>query len=334
MSQQEPVDQVIGIVGNDIVKASNIEQQYLQFKAQRIESQYGDLKCEILEDLLIQKLFIHQARVDSIEVSEAEVEMQLDRRVDIFASQIGSKEELEAYFNKTILEIKDDFRDAIRDQLLTEKMQQEVLGEINITPTEVKQFYKNTSKDSLPLIEGQFEYRQIAVYPPHSENETYRVREQLLNLRERIINGENFATLAVLYSEGPSASQGGELGYMTRGQLDPAYASAAFTLQKGGVSRIVESDFGYHLIQLIDKKDNAINTRHIILKPKISEDAALKATERLDSIRNLLLVDSIAFKTAAILYSEDKKSKISGGLAINANFNSDLAGTSRFLYRI
>lgn len=332
MAQEEAVvvDKVVAVVGNNIVKLSDIENQYLQAKTQGLLSSQGDLKCDVFEELLTQKLFLNQSRIDSVEVSEGEVEMQLARRMDFFINQIGSQERLEEYFNKSMLEIKNDFRDPIREQLLTEKMQREVIGEINVTPSEVKRFYKSLPEDSIPHIDSEIQYRQVVLYPPKNEEAVLDVKERLLELRQRILNGESFATMAVLYSEGPSATQGGELGYMSRGSLDPAYAKAAFSLQKGGISKIVESEFGFHIIQLIDRRDDKVNTRHIIMKPKITTEDIEKAMSKLDSISKLIQNDSISFKMAARYFSQDEDTYLNGGIVINQNQQSMNFGSSSF----
>ena len=316
-AQEETIiDQVVAIIGNNEILLSDIENQYLQYLAQRYNSQ-GDLKCEILEDLLIQKLLLNQAQIDSIEVSELQVEMQLNDRLNYYISQIGSEKELEEYFNKSIVEIKDDLRDDLRDQLVTQQMRGEILGDIKITPSEVKKFYKELPKDSIPLVEGQIEYYQIVKYPPYSEEAILEVREKLLNLRERILNGEKFSKLAALYSEGPSASTGGDIGFSSKGELDPEYAKVAFSLQEGAVSKIVESSFGYHIIQLVERKGDRVRTRHIVMKPKISAEQAERAKLQLDSLVTFIREDSIDFITAAHKFSDDKDTRMNGGQVVN-----------------
>ena len=316
-SQDEMVvDQVIAVVGNNEILLSDIENQYLQMLAQRMTYD-GDIKCQILEEALIQKLLLNQAQIDSIEVSEIQVEMQLNERLNYFISQIGSEEDLEEYFSKSIVEIKDDLRDDLRDELVTHQMRSEILGDIKITPSEVKSFYRGIPKDSLPLIEGQIEYYQIVKYPPYSEDAILEVRENLLKLRERILNGEKFSKLAALYSEDGSARTGGEIGYMTRGGLDPEYAKVAFSLQEGAVSKIVESAFGFHIIQLIDKRGDQVNTRHILMKPKVDIEQGEIARLKLDSILTYIESDSITFERAAQMLSEDKATRVNGGQVVN-----------------
>ncbi|UCH13994.1 MAG: peptidylprolyl isomerase, partial [Bacteroidales bacterium] len=268
-SQDKIVDQIVAVVGDKKVLLSDIENQYQQLTAQGVKAT-SDLRCKIFEELLSQKLLLNQAEVDSIEVTEVEVELQLDQRLKFFINQVGSEENLVQYFNKSILEIKEDMRDAIRDQMLIESMRAEIVGSISVTPSEVKSYYKSLPEDSIPYVNSEVEIDQIVRYPSTSEEAIYEVRQKLLDIRQRIINGERFTTLAVLYSEGPSAPKGGDIGWSNKADLDPEYAKAAFSLKKGAVSKIVKSSFGYHIIELIDRTENRVHTRHILMKPKIS----------------------------------------------------------------
>ena len=316
------IDRVVAVVGDYTILQSDIEQQYLQYRAQG--QTVPDMKCLIFKEFLEEKLLLNQAKIDSIQISESSVEMQLDQRLKYFISQIGSQEELEAYFNKTILQIKDDFRDMIRDQMLTQEMQKGITGSVKITPSEVKAFFNSIPKDSIPNIDAQVEMEQIVVYPKLGDDAVFEVREKLLELRKRVMEGESFETLAILYSSDGSASNGGEIGYMSKGELDAEYAKVAFSLKKGQVSKIVESQFGYHLIQLIDRKDDRVNTRHILMNPRITPDSRKKATERLDSVLVLIRSDSMNFGTAARYFSEDKNTSLNKGLLVNPYDNSSL----------
>jgi len=314
------IDRVVAVVGDFTVMQSDIEQQYLQYKAQGHSD--PDMKCLILKDFLEQKLMLDQAKIDSVEVSESSVEMELDQRMQYFINQIGSREELEAYFNKTTLQIKEDFRQMIKDQKLTQTVQSTITTGVKITPSEVKAFYNSIPKDSIMNIDAQVELEQIVAYPKLSEDAVFEVREKLLDLRKRIMEGESFETLAILYSADGSASNGGEIGYMPKGELDAEYAKAAFSLKKDQVSKIVESQFGFHLIQLIDRKDDRVNTRHILMHPRINPDARKAAIEKLDSVLVLVRTDSMDFGTAARYFSEDKKTNMSKGLLVNSYDNS------------
>ncbi len=322
-SQPRILDRIVAIVGEEKILQSDVENLYLQYRAEGVRYS-GDLKCMILEDHLTQCLLLNQAKIDSIEIPESQVELQLDARLEYFINQIGSQERLEQYFNKTVLEIKEDFRGLIRDQLITQEMQRNITGEVTITPSEIRQFYNNLPEDSIPYIDSKIEINQICLYPPVDEEAILEVRQRLLELRKRINEGENFATLAVLYSQGPSAPRGGEIGFMGRGELDPEYAKAAFSLKKGQVSNIVESKFGYHIIQLIERRDERVNTRHILMKPKISTDAVSKTISKLDSLANLIRQDSISFELAAMYFSQDKQTNVNGGLVVNPLDNSTM----------
>jgi len=321
--QPKILDRVVAIVGDYKVLQSDIESMYLQYQAENIATE-GDMKCIILEDFLAQNLLLNQAKIDSIQVSDSQVDMQLDARLDYFINQVGSQERLEQYFKKTILEIKEDFRDLIRDQLITQEMRNKITADVTVTPSEVRQFFNKLPEDSIPFIDAKIEINQIVLYPPYSEEATLDVRQRLLDLRKRITAGENFATLAVLYSEHPSAPKGGEMGFMGRAEMDPDYAKAAFSLKKGQVSNIVQTAMGFHIIQLIDRRDERINTRHIMLKPKIDQSGIQKTINKLDSIANIVRNDSMTFEMAARYFSQDVKTNVNGGLMVNPVDNSTM----------
>ena len=317
-SQTQVIDQVLAVVGNNIILKSDVENQYLQMIAQGVDS-YGDMKCEIFEDLLFQKLLLNQAILDSIEVTESEVEQRLDARLSMIINQAGSQEALEEYFNKPMTDIKADLRKLLREQLLTQKMQSKITEDIKITPSEVRKYFKSMDKDSLPLINSQLEIAQIVLEPQISDSQVKEIKDKLNNYLERVKNGDNFSTLAILYSQDPgSAKNGGELGYITRGDLVPEFAAVAFNLKEPGeVSGIVETDFGYHIIQLIDRKGERINVRHILLTPQISITEKRNVMNRLDSIANLIRKDSLTFEQAALKFSQDEDTRKSGGVLIN-----------------
>ncbi|WP_372750927.1 peptidylprolyl isomerase [Labilibaculum sp.] len=325
-AQDNVIDKVIAVVGNQMVLKSDVENRFLSLQAQGYTSGSVDLKTEIFEDLLIQQLMIAQAQVDSIEVTDQEVEDQLERKMEMYIQRIGSKEKLEQYFNKSIIDMKNDLRDDTRDESIKEKMQAEITKNIHITPAEVREFYKSIPKDSLPTIPGDLQIQQIVKYPKVSDNEKDRVREKLRGYRERVLNGDSFATLAVLYSEDPgSAQKGGELGYMPRSGLVPEFANVAFNLKTDKVSKIVETEYGFHIIQLIDRKGERINVRHILIKPKIEEEKRMAATNRLDSIADLIREKKMEFAEAAFYFSDDEDTRNNGGLIVNP-----YTGTSKF----
>lgn len=314
--QQITVDKIVGVVGNSAISYSEVEMQYQQYLMQ-MPTVSKNLKCEIFEDLLVQKLMVTQAQVDSLEVTPGEVEMQLNAKIDYYISQVGSEEELIKSLGKSIIEIKRDMYQSEEESILMQRMRSEIIKDVSVTPSEVKDFYKRIPKDSLPKIEAAFEVNQICIYPELSEDAVLEVRKKLLDIREKIINGSSFTTQAVLYSQGPSAPQGGDIGWNAKSELDPAYAKAAFALQEGQVSKIVESSFGYHLVQLIERNGDRIHTRHILIKPETTLEAKTKAQSRLDSIVGLVRSDSMTFEEAAMRFSMDINTVFNGGLMVN-----------------
>lgn len=315
-AQKNVVDKIVAIVGEEIILKSDIENAYLQEQGQGLISSSSDYKTELLEKQLIQKLLLAQAQIDSISVTEEQVENAIANRIEYFISNIGSQERLEAYFSKSMEEIRDDMRGPLRELLITEQMQQKIVEKIRITPSEVRNYFKRLPKDSLPEMPDRYDLQQIVLRPRISDAEKERIRERLREYREQILNGEKtFNTLAVLYSEDPgSATRGGELGYIPRNQLDPAFAEAAFSLKPGKISKIVESEFGFHIIQLIDRQGEKINVRHILLQPKIAEEEKEEALHRLDTIRQYINENKMTFEEAAMYFSSDKQTRNNGGL--------------------
>ncbi len=322
--QKEEIDGVAAIVGRNIILISDIENQYMNYKLQGgIYGTETQMKCRILEDMLFQNLLVAQAEVDSIEVDNSQVDAELDRRIAMFINQFGSQEKLERYYNKKLSEIKSELHDMIKDQLLAQQVQQQIVTDVNVTPSEIKSYYNSIPKDSLPVIKTQYVIQQIVKNPPISIEEKLRVKEQLLNLRKRVLNGENFSTLAILYSEDPgSAKKGGELGFYGRGQLYPEFEAVAYKLKKGEVSDVVETEAGYHIIQMIDRKGDFINVRHILLVPKVSPADLMKARRELDSVARLIRADSITVDEAIAKFSEDPN-KNSGGYLLNPYTGGD-----------
>lgn len=317
--QEFVVDQVIGVVGSKVLKLSDVEVGANQAKAQSYESVSGNIRCEIFENELREKLLVNQAMLDSLPISDAQVEARLTETLNNYIAQIGSTEKLEKYFNKSMSDIKDDLRKSLRDNMLAQSMKGKVIEDIKITPTEVEEFYKKLPKDSLPLINAQVELAQLAMYPAYAQKNIQETKDKLLDLRKRILEGSSFVALAALYSEDPgSKSKGGEIGFLTKAELDPEYARAAFALNKpGDVSRIVESQFGYHIIQLIERKGDKVNTRHILMTPRPDPDAVKKAAQALDSIAMFLRNDSLKWDKAVMYYSMDENTRFNKGLLVN-----------------
>lgn len=316
--QQTILDEVVAVVGKNIILQSDIETQYLQFRMQGyIEGSSSTIKCDILKDIVFQKLLLNQADIDSIVVSPVQVEQELDRRFRYYITNFGSQEKLEEFYHKTVDQFKEEMREVIGDQLLQQEVQREITKNVTITPKEIKAFYKDIPNDSLPLINTAYKVAEIVKTPPVSAAEKLAVKGNLLTLRTRILKGENFATLAILYSEDPgSAKKGGELGMYGRGELYPEFEAVAYGLKEGEISGIVETEAGYHIIQMIEKKGDFINVRHILLRPKISPIELQAAANYLDSIRVFIANDSISFKLAALKHS-DSQNRFSGGTIIN-----------------
>ncbi len=310
------VDEVVAVIGERKVLYSDVEQSYVQMKAEAEVDQ--NTRCEILKDLMVQKLLVHQAEIDSVIVSESQVESELASRLRYFINVIGSEQKLEAYFGKSIIEIKEDLRDDIREQITASTMRNTITQDISVTPSEVRTYFRNLPEDSIPFVDAEVEYNLIALYPKTGDDAIFEAREKLLGLRERILNGESFAALAVIYSEDEgSAYRGGDIGWASRADLDAEYAKAAFALKKGAISKIVESSIGYHIIECIDRTDERVQTRHILIRPKVSAEARSEAITRLDSIAGQVRLGNIKFDEAARQYSEDADTKVNGGQAIN-----------------
>ena len=326
-SQNKVIDQVIAVVGKNAILSSDIESQFFQYKMQgRLQASSTSIKCQILENLLFQKLLLAQAEIDSVEVTEARVETEITRRLRHFISQFGSQEKLEEFYEKSIIEIKEEFRELIKDQMLVEAVRQAIAQDVGITPSGVKSFFRKIPKDSIPLINSEVEISQIVIEPPISLEEKLKVKERLETFKARILDGENFSTLAILYSDDPgSAKNGGELGMFGRGEMYPQFEAVAFSLEDGEeISEVFETEAGFHLVQLIERRGEYVNVRHILLQPKVSPYDLQEAQIKLDSIANLIKMDSISFEDAVKRYSDDP-GKINGGIMVN-----QVTGTSKF----
>ena len=322
---QKTLDGISAIVGEKIVLHSEIEGQAQQMKVQGYVGDETKLKCQIFEDLLYQKLLAYQAQIDSVDVSEDEIVDAIDQRIQYFISQIGSEQKLEEYFNKTISQIREEFLPVFRDQMLAQRMEGRITADVKVTPEDVRKFYNNIPKDSLPILPAEMQISQIVLFPKVNSEEKKRLKNKLLEFKTRVEAGEDFKFLATLYSEDPgSAKNGGDLGFLGRGVLVPEFEAVAYRLQEGELSDIVETKFGFHLIQMISRRGEQINVRHILLKPSFSISSMNKVKSKLDSIINLIQLDSLTFEEAAFQFSEDD-SKNNGGLIINPQ-----TGTSSF----
>lgn len=316
-SQGKLIDKVVAVVGDNAIYYSDVENQYMQYLMQGYTAKGQEVRCQVFEEILFAKLLLNQAQIDSVDVSEQMVESEMDRRLQYFINQIGSREKLEEYYDKTILQIKSDLRTVIYDQMLSEQVKRGISSGVQITPSEVKEFYKFIPKDSIFTVPSEIEYSEIVMEPKVSREEKEFARAKLAGIRKRIIDGSDFATMARIYSEDPgSAVKGGELGDFTRGVMYPEFEAAAFLLQKDDISPIIETEAGFHILQLIKRKGDYINVRHILIQTKISPISLKKTASLMDSVYQLISSGSYTFEQAAQRYSSED-SRNNSGVAIN-----------------
>ncbi len=325
--QDNIIDEVVWVVGDEAILKSDIEQA-------RLRAQYEGLKfekdpyCVIPEQMAVQKLFLHQAVIDSIEVSDADVLKQVDNQLNYYIRQVGSREKLEEYMNLTSTQIREKWREEVKNQMIAEEMRKKIVGDIKVTPSQVRRYFSQLPQDSLPYIPTQVEVQIITQQPRIPQEEIDRVKARLRDFTERVNSGETqFSTLARLYSQDEaSARQGGEMDFMGRGQLVPEFASVAFNMtDPKKISKVVETEYGFHIIQLVEKRGDRIKVRHILLKPEIAEADLKAATAHLDSIADDIRSNKFSFESAAAYLSDDKNSKNNNGLMPNMQ-----TGTSRF----
>ena len=328
-AQNNIAEEVAWIVGDEAIYKSDIEEQYQQLQYERTPID-GNPYCVIPEQIAIDKLFLHQAKIDTIEVPNSTVQQSVDARINYFIANLGSKEKVEEYFRKPIPEIREQLMNTVRDQYTIQQVQSSLTKNVKATPSDVRKFYNSIPKDSLPLIQKQVEVEIITINPIIPQQEIDEVKSRLRDYAQRVNNGESdFSTLALLYSEDGSAMSGGEIGFKSRNDLVPEYANVAFNLNDPKkVSKIVETEFGYHIIQLIEKRGDRINTRHILLKPKVNQKDLDSAVVKLDSLRKDILANKYTFEQAALYVSQDKDSRNNKGLM--ANVTPDQSRTSRF----
>ena len=307
------VDKSIAVIGNEMIMISDLEEEVQMMRAQGLMSD-RNARCEILESMMESKLFLMQSRLDSLELNNDNVESELRNRVDQIRTQLGGDEAVAEYFGKPIYKLRQEWRKTIEDQTLTQQMQQKIAqGVPELTPYDVQEYIKNTDSIDLPVIPIKYQLSQICVYPDR-DAANIAVKERLLSIRERIINGEKFSTLARIYSQDPgSARRGGELGMASKSIFWPAFSDAAMALKPGVVSQIVETPDGFHIIEVLDKKDDMFNTRHILLKPEYTSEDRDKGFKLLDSLRTQINQGSVTFQLAARFYSEDPATRTNGG---------------------
>ena len=317
------VDKIVALVGNDAIMLSDIESEVQMMRVNGIVAD-RNARCDLLEQMMISKLFLTQARLDSLVVGASEIQENLSQRFATVTTQLGGEKAMEEYFNKSRYDLETIWRDAIEEQLLTQRMQQEVVSSVpKMTPSDVKTFADTTAVEDMPVLPDQYRLRQIVLYPDKDSAATL-VKERLLEIRERIVNGEKFTSLARLYSEDPgSALRGGELGMVNKTVYWPEFSDAATALKVDQVSPIVETPDGFHIIQMIEKEGDMFNARHILIKPKYTAEDRNKAFARLDSIRTLIVVDSVlTFEQAAWAFSQDFKTRTNGGMMVDESTGS------------
>ncbi len=323
--ERQMVDGIVAVVGQTIIKNSDIEQAYAQVRLRKGIENAKEERCSLLESMLISKLLIHKGMVDSVEVKDEQVEEQVDYYLQMAVAQAGGKDKLRDLFHASYDELHDQYFDILHDRMLSQKVEYDLTGNIKVTPAEVNEYFAAYPVDSLPEISTQYEISEIVIEPTIAEAERDRVRGELAELRERILKGDNFSMLARLYSQDPgSATKGGELGFFGRGRMVAEFEAAAFALKPGEVSPIVETEYGFHIIQLIERRGNTINVRHILMQPKTSSDDLLRARITLDSLAQEIRQGHITFEEAAQKYSTGS-SRAQGGAVTNP-----VSGNSRF----
>jgi len=322
-NSQALVESVAAIVGNEVIYLSELEYTIADVRRNGDRTPYDELTCKVFQQMLVSKLFMDQARIDSIIVTDDAVEGDLNFRMNEAIRTAGSEEALVTYFKKSILEIKRDIKKTLIEQQVVGEVQGNISKNLTITPVALRRFYNSLPKDSLPIVPAKYEISIIQVDPPDNEDNKAEARQKLLDIRSQILEGKSFNVLAIMYSEDTeSAKIGGEVGYKVRGELEKPYADVAFSLTKNTVSRIVETKYGFHIIQLIDRKGDLVNSRHIMIRPKVKPQQATTAINKLDSLANLIRHDSINFETAALRFSTHKDSRINGGKLVSPNPSS------------
>ena len=332
VAQDNVIDEIVWVVGDDAILRSDIETQrlYMLNEGQRFD---GDPYCVIPEQLAIQKLYLNQAKIDSITANENQVIQSVDQWMNMAVNQMGSREKLEEYMGKKFSQIKEERKETVREQQIVQQMQQKLIGEIKLTPAEIRKYFNQLPQDSLPTIPTTVEVQIVTMEPKIPFEETDAIKARLRDFTEQVNTGKmEFSTLARLYSEDPGSSvRGGELGFMSKTQLLPEFANVAFNLKDPKrVSQIVQTEYGYHIIQLIEKRGDRINCRHILLKPKVSDKELTEATTRMDSLYNDLQAEKFSFDEAATFVSADKDTRNNKGLMVNQNYESSNYGTPKF----
>jgi len=319
-----PIDGIVAVIGKSIIMRSDLEKHFNDYKTQFKTVEDPDMiYCSILENLVFTKLMVNQAELDSIEVSDEEVDYRLNSRISYFLQQTGGDVKyIENYFNKSMSEIKKEMREMMYEQALTEQVQSNITGSITVTPSEVQQFASKINPDSMPIVSTTYQFGEIVKIPPVSDEEIAEVQSRLNSYRERVLRGEKFGAIARLYSDDPgSASKGGDLGFVERGTLYPEFEAVAFNLKSGEISQVVKTQAGYHIIQMIERRGESIRVAHILIQPKPSTDEQVKAITYLDSVRKIIIDEKLTLEEAAKKYSEGS-TRLNGGMVVNPYNNS------------
>ncbi len=322
-AQERLVDKVIATVGSAYILQSDLEMEYTQFLAQGNKPD-EKMKCYILNQLLIQKLLSQQAAIDSIEVSETEVDDQLNFRIRSMVQRAGGKERLEEFLNRSILQHKEEMRPAVAEQLRGNKMQQQLVSKVDVTPQEVKKYFKSLNPDSLPYFNTEIEYSQLVIDPVLTKEEKEQFRKKAEEYRKQVLNGSDFGTIARFYSEDGSAPYGGELGYNTRDNWVKEFSAQAFKLKNGEISPVFETQYGFHFLQVLDRRGEEVNVRHLLITKKPTPSSLERAKAKIDSIADQIANKKFDFNSAASFYSDDKETKYNGGVVSNQQDRSTL----------
>lgn len=331
------VDKIIAIVDDKVILKSDIENQ-INLLGEDVQDN-EEARCLMLDQLIANRLLTTQAAIDStLMVSDEEVEEELDRKVNYYISMIGSKEKFEQYYGKPLDEIKSDFKDDIHDQMLAQRMRGKILENIKVTPSEVREYFNTIPTDSLPYFNTEFEITQLVIKSKVSPEQKKVAFDKITEIKKRLDEGEDFELLATLYSDDPgSAKEGGDLGWATRGTFVPEFEDAAFTMENGKISGIIETTFGYHILQLIERKGEQVHVRHILIAPQSTTADMLRAKEKLDSIRTAILNNTISFTSAVSKFSDDDEADNTGGRLMDYQTGSTLLEPEQIepdLYRV
>jgi peptidyl-prolyl cis-trans isomerase SurA len=317
-SQTRSLDKIAAVVGGTVILKSDVEMQYAQYLAQG-NTDNADVKCYFLQQLLTQKLLSQQAVIDSVTVTEDQVEDEINRRLRVMTSRAGGQERLEQFLNRSLIQYKDEIRPDIREQLIANKMQGTITEKVTVTPSEVKRYFETIPKDSIPYYNTEVEVGEIVVYPKLTKEEKESFRDRAEALRLRIKGGEDFGTLARLYSQDPgSAVEGGDLGFMDRTMLVKEFAAMAFKLKPGELSPVFETEYGFHVLQVIERRGEQVRVRHILIKTEAPAASLERSRAHIDSVYHDVVNKKINFATAASLYSDNNDTKFNGGMMLNA----------------